>query len=404
MDYSTVRKQFMPWLVWGTATVFVLFQFFLQAAAGLMADSWHHDFSLNKVEIGYLSSAFFVTYVFMQIPVGIAYDRFGARKVLFIAALLLAIGSYGTSYSHSFQLAVFFRGIMGLGSAFGFIGMLYVTAAWFSKSWFTLLIGVSETLASVGVAFAEIIMAYIISNHGWRYLMSISGSISLLVSIIILLIIRDKISFIPNPTAVIPLKEAIATVLTNKKVWMAGLYGFAMFSIVNVFVNLWGVPFYVSNDWSLHEAGVLMSFIFIGFAAGGPSNAWLVQKMKNRRQITTLFPLIAAGLFAIVLSIPKMSITIMFPLLFSLGYFSSSYIHVYAVVRESVPIAIRATALSTTNMILMSSAPILQPLIGKLLESGFTYKEALSIHIVLLILASQLTYRFSEGESEKIES
>jgi len=393
----------MPWLIWITATIFVLFQFFLQAAAGLMAESWHHDFSLNKIEIGYLSSAFFVSYVLMQIPVGLAYDRFGARKVMFIAAMLLSIGSFGTGQSYHYMYAVFFRVIMGVGSAFGFIGMLYVTALWFSKARFTFLIGISETLASVGVAVAEIIMAYIISHQGWRYLMTIAGWIALIVGLTVLIIVRDRDDQYYKPASSLPLKQSIIMSVSNKTVWLAGLYGFATFSIVNVFVNLWGVPFFVSEKWSLHRAGIFMSAIFIGFAVGGPFNAWIVNHWKNRRFVTTLSPLIAAAIFSFILCYPTQPFTIMLIVLFCLGFISPTYIHVYAVVRETVPLSIRATALSTANMILMSSALLLQPLIGKLLESGFSYAEALSIHIVLLVGASLITFVFKEDNAQSMK-
>ncbi|WP_244915143.1 MFS transporter [Rhizobium sullae] len=38
-----------------------------------------HDLALSPVEFGWLASAFFASFALLQIPVGIAFDRWGAR-------------------------------------------------------------------------------------------------------------------------------------------------------------------------------------------------------------------------------------------------------------------------------------------------------------------------------------
>jgi MFS family permease len=95
------QKRFVPWLNWGVAVSFVLSQFFLQAASGLMAASWQNDLQLTTTQLGFLSAVFFIAYVVMQIPVGLAYDRFSARKILLVASVLLCTGTFGLGLSHT---------------------------------------------------------------------------------------------------------------------------------------------------------------------------------------------------------------------------------------------------------------------------------------------------------------
>lgn len=79
-------------------------------------------------------------------------------------------------------------------------------------------------------------------------------------------------------------------------------------------------------------------------------------------------------------------------MLFLLGFFSSSYIQVFAVVKDSVIDKQQATALSAANMILMSSSLLLQPLIGKALFLGFSYQHSLLLLVSVLLIATVLSF------------
>ena len=68
-------ERFLPWLNWGITTTFVLFQFFMQATAGLMANRWAIDFSISQTQVGNLSAAFFyfrVSVSFLTVDVRIS--------------------------------------------------------------------------------------------------------------------------------------------------------------------------------------------------------------------------------------------------------------------------------------------------------------------------------------------
>ncbi len=68
---------------------FALSQFFRSCLA-VMAPELQHDFGLSPAGFGALSSSFFLAFAIAQIPVGIAFDRYGVGKP---TALLLAVGA-----------------------------------------------------------------------------------------------------------------------------------------------------------------------------------------------------------------------------------------------------------------------------------------------------------------------
>ncbi len=384
------RSSSLPWINWGITTSFVLFQFFLQATSGLMAKAWTRDFDLTSTQLGSLSAAFFISYVLIQIPVGLAYDRFGARKVLVIASCLLTAGIFALAVSQSYIQAFMSRMLMGLGSGFGFVGMLYVTASWFSGRQFAMMVGLAETLAMMGVALGEIGMAWMIMNHGWRMTVMLTGLVSLLVIILVLVFIQDQAEYIKSEEdGGYSLKSAIGRVLITPQVWIAGMYGFAMAAIINVFSTLWGVP-YLLNHYhpiSLHTVSSLIAMTFVGLGIGGPFIAWLVKRYDKRQLFMSVFAILTTLLLIIILYIPRLPLWSLYLLLLSMGFCSAGYIQVFAVVKESVDIKLRATALATVNMILMSCAPIMQPLIGKAIHLGFSYQHAISLLIMALLVA-----------------
>lgn len=397
------QKRFVPWLNWGVAVSFVLSQFFLQASSGLMAASWQDDLQLTTTQLGFLSAVFFIAYVGMQIPVGLAYDRFSARKILLVASVLLCTGTFGLGLSHTYWQAIVARVLMGFGSSFGFIGMLYITSSWFASRYFTLLVGLAETLAMLGVALAEIIMARVISHYGWRVMLYVAGSFMLFIHLLIYLFVCDRrADHFKKIKKTLPLMLTLKKAATNKQVWFAGLYGFATFSVINVVVGLWGVPFFMQyHKLSLPEASSMISMVFIGTAIGGPFNAWLVERnLISRKLSTTLFAFITTIFFGFILYLPNLTVTAGFVLLFLIGFFSSIYVQVFAIVKDHTELNIRATALATTNMLLMSSAPILQPAIGKLLELNYSFIQSLTLIEIIFVISIGLSFGLDKKEEK----
>jgi len=136
----------------------------------------------------------------------------------------------------------------------------------------------------------------------------------------------------------------------------------------------------------LKMCGIATSMIFIGIAIGGPVNAWMSQAFNIRRLVLVGFAVITSVLFSLMLFIPMHYIWVAV-ICFLLGLFSSSYILIFAVVKECTGKELRGASLATANMVLMSSAPIIQALIGWVLSQQVSYEHALSIINVLLYLA-----------------
>ena len=156
--------------IWLIAAGFFLYEFFLRTFVGSLAHQIIPSLHLSIEEFTLVSSAYYIAYAIMQIPVGILADKFGVKAIMVFAAVLCAVATYLFSVSTGFYTAVASRFLMGLGSSFAFICLLVIASNWFPKRFFGLFSGLSQFIGTMGPALAGgPLIAFLVSSHtGWR--------------------------------------------------------------------------------------------------------------------------------------------------------------------------------------------------------------------------------------------
>lgn len=384
-------SQIGPYLAWLAATAFVFFQFFLQSASTIMSDHWSEDFQINEIELGNLSAAFFYSYIPMQLPAGILYDKFQARIILFLSAATLSVSSLIFAYVHNYEVAVIARFFMGLGAASGFVGLLRIIQNHFSTRQFALMFGIAEAIGMLGVAAGLIFLAAFLKTFSWRAAMYLCGAISGILAVGIYVFIKDS-DRKPVDTGFSfgVIFRQLKSILVNKQVIFCSIYGFFITSILNCFTSLWGEPF-LSKAYYFDPKiiSMLLSIVFIGLALGSPLNGWFVKKYGRHKELLLLEAGLSTLVVSIIIFLPGISLPALFVLFFMIGFLCSGYGPCYALVNEAVSPEIQATAVATANMLIVASAPILQVLVGWILEShsfGFATTPVQNYRIALSIL------------------
>ena len=380
-----------PYLAWFAATSFVFFQFFLQCASTIMSEHWAMDFKINEIELGNLSAAFFYSYIPMQLPAGILYDKFNAKIILFLSAATLSIFSFVFAYVENYELAVMARFFMGLGAASGFVGLLRIIQTHFTTKQFALMFGIAESIGMIGVSVGLVWLAVFLKHYSWRSAMHLFGAISALLTVGIYLFVKSsekktsvaKISF---RTILSQLKS----ILMNRQVIVCSIYGFFIVSILNCFTSLWGEPFMnTAYGFDSKTISMLLSIVFIGLALGSPLNGWFVKKYGRHQELLLCEAGLATLATGFLIWVPGLPLFALYVLFFLIGILCSGYGPCYALVNEAVNPEIQATAVATANMLIVSSAPVLQILVGWGLESksfGFAANPLQNFQIALSIL------------------
>ncbi|WP_420421101.1 MFS transporter [Simkania sp.] len=111
------------WIIWGLAVTFYFYEYFLRVAPSVMVHELLTAFNIGAGVFGTMTAFYLYAYAPMQIPVGILMDRFGARKLLTLAALACGIASLLFGFATEIWLASIARFLIGAASAFAFVGM-----------------------------------------------------------------------------------------------------------------------------------------------------------------------------------------------------------------------------------------------------------------------------------------
>ncbi len=372
----TAKCIFRAWLIWVIAACFYSYEFFIRVSPTVMVPELIKSFAVDAATLGNLSAFYYYAYASMQIPVGVLLDRFGIRRLLTFAAGTVSFGSFLFASTHHLYIAEFGRVLMGVGSAFSFVGCLKLATNWFPTKRISFLIGLTNTLGVIGAINAEAPLSLIVQNSGWRTTMLMVGIAGAALALLIRFIIRDdpetmgcqsvrKLSTPPENT----LLSGLWHLVRSRQTWLTAIYAGLMVAPIAAFTELWSVPYLVSvHHLANTEAAGISSVVFIGIAIGGPSNGWFAGFIGKRRPVMAFGSIAAFACLVMALYVHNLDLTMLTILLFMFGFFTSSMLLAFAINIENNPSWATGTAVGFTNMIVMLGGTVFQPLIGVLLD------------------------------------
>lgn len=382
--------------IWLIGVSFVLFQFFLQLSSGVVIGTIMHERQLPALVAGLLSGSFYIVYTSLQIPVGILFDRKNTRLLLTTNTLICSIGCFVFAASYSLVGLFLGRLLIGAGSAFAFIGLAHLLRQHYPLKQFAFMIGLSETLGFITTLIGIIVMGALVSQWGWRCFLNTAGIVGLLISALCWL-------YIPNSqTQTQPNKhygKQLLQILTNGKAWINGLFVGFCFTVVTVFGALWAVPFIQEKlHCNLQQASLINAMFFLGTALSCPLFGFLSAQLPQRRPLILSSCLSTATLLLILLYVPTQSHLLTALLMFMIGICCGAYMLAYTIANELSPAGSLSTCTGFTNTLAVITTPLLQPLIGYLLDvsnktGDYTiadYQTALLTIPVSLLIASIL--------------
>ncbi|RAP38635.1 MFS transporter [Legionella quinlivanii] len=394
-------------LIWLVGVSFVLFQFFLQLSSGVIIGAIMQETLISAFTASLLSSAFYYIYTSLQIPAGMLFDRRNTQTILTTTALICSIGCFIFANSMNIYLLFFGRIIIGMGSAFAFVGLSHLLRQHFSLRQFGFLIGLSETLGFVATMFGIIGLGILVSYFGWREFINSAALVGCLIAFFAWL-------FIPATTSVQPgnysIADSLNIIIRCKTQWANGCFAGLGFTVITVFGAMWAIPFIQAKlGCSLKEASVIDSMLFLGAAISCPLFGYLNACLKQRKPLMFVSCTLTAILLYVTLYFPYNDPVLMSVLFFMTGISCGSYMLSYTISNEISPQGALSTSTGFTNTLAMLTAPIFQLLTGFLLDlyggpehhyNLQAYQIALAVLPVNLLVASCLVYFLPEKKAK----
>ncbi len=173
---DAVRASLRGWFIWGAAALFYLYEFFVRVAPSSMATQLQQHFGLSAAALGAAAGTYYLVYSPMQLVSGSLIDRFGPKRVLVLAGLICSAGAFIEVAGSAPALLAGARFCQGFGSAFAFVGTMYLAAEWFPATQLALLSGLTTSLGMAGGIIGNSGIARIVKHLGWQPALICAGS------------------------------------------------------------------------------------------------------------------------------------------------------------------------------------------------------------------------------------
>lgn len=364
---------FRAWAIWLVSALFMCYKYAIEVSPSVMTVDLMRSFSIGGTTLGNLAACYFYAYLFLQLPAGWLLDWFGPRKMTTMAIALCAIGTFFFSQAYTLFFAGMGRFLSGAGAAFAAVSCLKLIANWFPFRRFAFMAGLMMTMAMFGAIGGQAPLVAFIEEMSWRGAMKWVGLIGCILALLFFIVVRDKTSDSSNSPSIrtnnCSSLQGIVYLFKQPQSWWLSIYSGFAFAPVMVFGGLWGVSF-IAEGFELTKAfsAQMISLIFIGFAVGAPTLGWYSDWL-GKRKIVMFWGTIFATIFLIfIIYVPTISLHFLSVFLFLFGFFISSFLLCFTMIKEINPAFLSATAIGLMNAFDALFGAISDPLTGKLLD------------------------------------
>jgi MFS transporter, ACS family, glucarate transporter len=193
------------------------------------------DLHFNTIQMGYIFSAFGLTYAAMEIPSGWLIDRFGPRLVLTRVVVCWSFFTAATGLAWNFASMLAARLLFGAGEAGCFPGLAKTFSNWLPPEERARAEGWKAASARWGGSAAPLLVVALYASLGWRVTFVIFGAIGFIWAGFFYFLFRNR----PN--------EQTAAIVPGRAPWRTFLRSTSAWALcIQWFCHFYGFYFYVT--------------------------------------------------------------------------------------------------------------------------------------------------------------
>ena len=239
-------------------------------------------FDLSPGALGFLTSAYFLTFAGAQLPLGILMDRYGPRRVNATMLLVAALGAVVFASAASLPVLVLGRALIGLGVAVCLMSSMTAFVLWFPLERMATLVGWMLLVGAIGALSATKPVELALRVIDWRTLFMVLAGYAVCASAAIFLFVPEKAA--PPPRGALRSQiAAVWTVLRNRGFWSIGLAAALVQGVAIGLLGLWAGP-WMRDVAGLDHADMARDLLFAAgaFGMGGVLCGWLSDRLAQR--------------------------------------------------------------------------------------------------------------------------
>jgi predicted MFS family arabinose efflux permease len=350
-------------MIWFCITMFYCYQYILRALPNIIMPEIAKKYGIGATEFSSFASMYYLGYVIVHIPIGIALGRIGVRIVLPICIALTAIGLIPLAYSDSWNAVVFGRVLTGIGSSAAIVGALQIFRIIYPDK-FSRMLGIMVFFGLITVVYSGKPITNIIA------LLGINAAINILLYSGIALAVFTYI-LMPNSTEEVShtgILTDIKATFGNGKIITASLLAGLMVGPLEGFADAWGSAFMISVygiEKSVSD-GITLS-VYLGMCAGCFVLPYIADKTRMYFGVTIISGIAMIACFIHILGKNATPDTLYYSC-FIVGIFSAYQVVMISKIATFVSEERGGIAAAIANMIIMMFGPLFHKFIGTTLD------------------------------------
>jgi len=355
------------------------------------------ELGLNPASLGLLTSAYFLAFAAMQIPVGVLLDRYGPRRV---EPLLLAIAATGAAlfaYADSLPGLAFARAVIGAGVCACLMAPLKAIAEWYPRDRQASYSGWIMVAGGIGALVATVPLEIALRVTHWRVVFAGLAAVTFVVA----LFIAWRVPDIAKPKQAGDLAaqlRGVRTVIANARFWWIAPLGMFVMGSFMAIQGLWAVPWLMEVDGVTRAAAadhllVLNVMAMVGYFAIGFFGTRLARRGVHARHLVALgFGVDVCSLALIAARVPG---AYLWWSLYGLG--AAVNVLAFTVLNEGFGRDLAGRTNTTLNLAMFSGSFITQWGIGVLVDAaratwGLDTAGGLRFAFVVFLAGQVITY------------
>jgi MFS family permease len=389
------EKNLHPWTALTLLTALNLLNYADRNVLFAVQPLVQQEFHINKQQVGYLTSAFLLCYMFAAPFVGPLADRYSRKLIIVVGAMFWSGLTLLTAVTHTYGELLVRHTLVGVGEAtFVTIAPTFV-ADLFAENKRGRILGVFYLAIPVGSAVGYLLGGHLAPIHGWRFPFYIAAAPGFVIALLVLFLKEpprgqfDSLKETPERGTVFG--------LVRNPAFLTATLGMAMMTYSLGGIQVWMPQFLFSErHYTLEKANFYFGIIIVvdgilASLAGGWLGDYLLRRTKSSYYLVSAVSMALGIPFMIVAlfvpgraMIPAIAVAAFFLL------FNTSPLN--AAVINSVGAHIRATALAVNIFIIHILGDVPSPTMMGWVADRHSLQAAFVLPVIAMGLSATILF------------
>ena len=269
--------------------------YYVYDSIGPVADLLTRQLGISDTQIGTLNGIYSLPNIVMVLIGGILCDRFSARAVMLVTAVVCLLGACLTAIGGEFSIMAAGRLLFGLGAETMIVAITVAFSQWFSGRYFALFFALNISVSRLGSYLADVSPSFAKSlyEQGWQPPLWLAvGFAALSVAGAVAYWLVDRREAARGTLAIAPPSDRIdwSNLLRFRaEYWYVVALCVAFYSVIFPFRSTFAIKYFQNaHGLSLEQAGILNSYVFLAAVFATPAFGFLVDRVGRHAALMAI--------------------------------------------------------------------------------------------------------------------